>query len=82
MCVARMKARIYIARGRGKQECVRNRAAGMREEESAQRPERTPRTGDFLVPRPVSEVYQVIDADCAIYPSSQHCEVGDSISIF
>lgn len=49
---------------------------------SAERLERTSRTGDFLVPRPVSEVYQVLDADCAIYPSSQHCEVGDSISIF
>lgn len=49
---------------------------------SAERPERTSRTGDFLVLRPVSEVYQVIYADCAFYSSSQHCEAGDSISIF
>ena len=42
MCVARIKARIYTARGRGKQECVRDRAAGLREEVLAQRDGKEP----------------------------------------
>lgn len=53
-----------------------------REEVSAQRDLKEPLEQETLVPIPVSEVYQVIYAPCVIYFSSQHYEVGDSISIF
>ena len=53
-----------------------------REEVLAQRDLKEPLEQETLVPIPVSEVYQVIYADCVIYFSSQHYAVGDSISIF